>query len=87
MHADPSLKIFDPIIIRNLNNSQEINVQNNTNGYSHFHTINQFYQINLRDNLPIGQYSLTFRFKNDYGSIANLVGFHKVSYLEDGIVK
>ena len=80
-NTDPSLKIIGQISLVNLATGESPKIINSR------YLPNQLYQIVLDKNIPSQEYLMTISFKNDYGSESNLVGFHKINYVENGITK
>lgn len=80
-HIDPSLQIEKQISITSLlSDFRPKIILNRSLDY-------QLYQIVFDQQLPIDQYLMEIYFKGDYGSENNLVGFHKVNYNENGLLK
>lgn len=80
-HLDPSLQIQKQISITSLLSDFKPKIVI-TRSLDY-----QLYQIVFDQELPKDQYLMEIYFKGDYGSENNLVGFHKVNYNENGLLK
>jgi hypothetical protein len=82
-HMDRSLQVLGQIELSNtesLGNTFEKQME----GYAN----NQFYHIVFKQQLsPVGVYRLNVSFRGTYGEETNLVGFHKLTYVENGLNK
>jgi hypothetical protein len=53
----------------------------------HYYDENEFYKIELDNQLGLGDYDLKLEYRGDFGPSSNFVGFFKGAYQEDGMIK
>jgi hypothetical protein len=80
-HADPGLKINDPIVIRNLMTNSDQTVGPNE---MHLAVKNEYYYIKLNNALSPGNFTITLNYVSTYKSLIGNRGLFAAQYLEDG---
>jgi hypothetical protein len=83
---DKSLQLIGQVDMSKLESNgatATASLEKQTHGYAN----NQFYQIIFKQQLSVGLYQLNVSFRGDYGEETNLVGFHKLTYVENGVNK
>jgi hypothetical protein len=83
LHCDSNIRILDTIQIKSLSTNKISNIEINQTEYQD----NQLFEIFLKQQLQIGNYTLKLDYTSNYGPSSNIVGFYKTSYTEDGVVK
>lgn len=80
-HADPGLKINDPIVIRNLMTNSDQTVGPDE---MHLAVKNEYYYIKLNNALSPGNFTITLNYVSTYKSLIGNRGLFAAQYLEDG---
>jgi hypothetical protein len=80
-HADPGLKINDPIVIRNLMTNSDQTVGPNE---MHLAVKYEYYYIKLNNALSPGNFTITLNYVSTYKSLIGNRGLFAAQYLEDG---
>ncbi len=83
IHCDSKINILDTIQIKSFGSAKSFRIEINQTDYKD----NQLFEIFLKEQLEIGNYSLKLDYTSNYGPSSNIVGFYKTSYNEDGVVK
>jgi hypothetical protein len=82
-HADPKLKILDPIVIKNLDNNDEITLTDEIR----MPVKNEYFYIKLNKALEVGKYKISLNFVSIYSSLYGNRGLFAALYLDDNISK
>lgn len=84
-HVDSTLSInANSLGLTNLNTSQTGFMQSSQHSYDSF---TQLYRVDFPNDLQPGLYRMSIEYSGNYGPIANLVGFYRTRYTEDGVIK